>query len=131
MKLSKNFSRHEFACRCGCGFDTVDAGLIHGLQAMCDYFSAYYRTEIRCDITGPNRCEKHNASEGRDEGSRHVHGRAADHKVFRLVDGEWVQIAPIEVFHYYDEHHPDCGLGLYSNRVHFDSRSNGPARWSE
>ena len=32
--LSENFSRHEFACKCGCGNDTVDAELIRVLQSV-------------------------------------------------------------------------------------------------
>ena len=34
--VSKNFSRSEFACKCGCGFDAVDVDLLAGLQALRD-----------------------------------------------------------------------------------------------
>ena len=35
---SKYFSRSEFACRCGCGFDTVDAELLQILEKLRKHF---------------------------------------------------------------------------------------------
>ena len=35
-KLSKNFDSSEFACKCGCGYDTPDPELIRMLQAARD-----------------------------------------------------------------------------------------------
>jgi len=52
--LSKNLSRHEMICFCGCGFDTVDAKLVSALQGAADAFDAIIR------ITGGNRCREHN-----------------------------------------------------------------------
>ena len=37
--LSANFNRAEFACKCGCGFDTVDAKLIDYVQQIREYFA--------------------------------------------------------------------------------------------
>ena len=36
--LSLNLSRHEFACQCGCGYDTVDFELVTVVQEGCEYF---------------------------------------------------------------------------------------------
>ena len=48
--LSKNFSRSEYICRCGCGFDAVDVELIKVMQELRDH----YQSPIT--ITGGNRC---------------------------------------------------------------------------
>jgi len=131
-RLSKNLSRHEFKCRCGkCDLDTVDAKLIEMLQSACDHFADVHGTKVKIDITGPNRCRAHNKSEGGAPNSQHIYGRAADHKIYTYTCGEWMQIPPIDVFDYYGDAYPDCGRGLYVNRVHLDSRTNGPATWDK
>ena len=56
--------------------------------------------------------------------STHMEAKAADHKHYTYVDGVKAQIPPIEVYDYYDTKYPNkYGIGLYSNRVHIDSRS--------
>ena len=134
--LSKNLSRHEFACNCGhCGFDTVDSQLITVLQEVTDSFDAYIR------ITGGNRCREHNyklrelyESSGGKHGaktackSQHIHGRAADFQLYH--NGSREQIDPSIVYSYLLNKYPDSfGLGLYSNRVHIDTRTSKAARW--
>ena len=32
MKVSKNFSRYEFECQCGCGFAAADVTLLEALE---------------------------------------------------------------------------------------------------
>ncbi len=55
--ISKNFKRSEFACKCGCGFDTVDAALIIVLQSIRDQFGALV-------VNSDCRCDSHNKSVG-------------------------------------------------------------------
>ncbi len=75
-QLSPNFTRAEFACKCGvCGFDTPDPALVAGLQALRD---ALGKPII---ITSGCRCAKHNTAEGGAKRSMHVAGKAADMKV--------------------------------------------------
>jgi len=70
--LTKNFSRNEFACKCGCGKDDVDIKLVVRIQS------------IRDEIQGPIiinsgvRCEDHNRAVGGSENSSHLTGKAAD-----------------------------------------------------
>jgi len=79
-------------------------------------------------ITGPNRCVKHNNSVGGALNSQHIYGRAADFRVFDVKTR--AQVDPGEVYDYLNEKYKDrYGLGLYSNRVHFDTRSGSAARW--
>ncbi len=126
--LTKNLSRSEFACRCGCGFDTVDIELAPAIQDSADHFSAVDLVDIRIDITGPNRCARHNEEVGGAINSQHIYGRAADFKLFHRGTGE--QVAPDRVADYLESKHPGrFGIGRYSNRTHFDTRTNGPARW--
>ena len=114
--VSKNFKRAEFACRCGCGFDTVDVETLAVLQAVRDHFD---RPVL---ITSGCRCPAHNARVGGSKNSLHMQGRAADFKV--------IGIEPKQVFDWLSSTYPNqYGFGLYRTWVHVDTRTNGPARW--
>jgi len=113
--LSEHFSRTEFACKCGCGFNTVDVELLDVLLALR---SALGPTTINSAC----RCPAHNLSVGGAENSQHVLGRAADIVV--------ANTEPEVVVAYLNDWYPgELGLGSYSTFTHIDSRSNGPARW--
>jgi uncharacterized protein YcbK (DUF882 family) len=114
--LSENFSRHEFACKCGCGFDTVDAELVMVVQGVRDYFGAAVTINCGC------RCPMHNAEVGGADHSQHMLGRAAD----IVVAG----FSPEEVHDYLVNTYPNrFGVGSYRTFTHIDTRTNGPARW--
>ena len=121
--LSKNLSRHEMTCECGCGFDTVDYELVNVLQGCIDHFRNGVPAYML--ITGGNRCEAHNETiKGAAKNSQHIKGRAADFKLFRVGTRE--QIDPVDVFSYLDNKFSGkYGIGLYSNRVHVDTRTHG------
>lgn len=114
-QISKNFKRAEFACKCGCGFDTVDAVLLRVVQDVRKHFSA------RITITSGCRCESHNANVGGSPNSQHLHGRAADIQ----VEG----VDPPLVSQWLEKAHPDVSIGRYDTFTHIDTRTNGPARW--
>lgn len=124
--LSPNLSRYEMACECGCRFDTVDIELVGIIQMVCDHFGQGGKVSLI--VSGPNRCPEHNAAtQGAAAGSKHQFGIAMDFKIY--VDH--VQMSPTLVYEYIDSKFPNkYGLGLYSNRTHFDVRTNGPARWN-
>lgn len=115
--ISKHFARSEFACRCGCGFDTVDIELITVLEDVREKF------QTPVIITGPNRCTFYNSTiKGASGGSLHTYGKAADIQVRG--------IQPMEIYQYLDyKYQNKYGLGLYDNRVHIDVRSKR-ARWN-
>ena len=69
--LSQNFSRQEFACRCGCGQAAVKKELIVKLQQVRDNFGP-----LR--VTSGYRCEEHNRRQGGTPGSAHRVGLAVD-----------------------------------------------------
>lgn len=126
--LTRNLSRSEFACRCKCGFDTVDIELAKVIQGSADHFSSKDGINVRIDITGPNRCREHNANEGGAPESQHVYARAADYKLFNRFTG--AQVSPNRVAEYLEKKYEGkFGIGRYHNRTHVDTRTNGPARW--
>jgi uncharacterized protein YcbK (DUF882 family) len=111
--LSDNFSRKEFACKCGCGYDTVDVELVELLQGASDNFDNRLVT-----INSGCRCKDYNEYVGGSEGSQHLLGRAAD------IDVEGILAEQVQ--EYFEDIAP--GLGCYDNFTHVDSR-RGTARW--
>ena len=117
MRISEHFSRKEFTCNCGCGFDVVDVELMNVLEDIRRHFNS------SVTISGPNRCVMSNAmTAGSAKNSLHTYGKAAD----IMVAG----IQPKELYLYLDEKYPhQYGVGLYPNRIHIDVREI-KARWT-
>ena len=115
--LSRNFSRREFACKCGCGFDTVDVELLAVLEDLHDTFDGPVKINSGC------RCREHNKREGGSPDSEHLTGKAAD----VVVDG-----VPAHVVHAYliSSYPGRYGIGKYHNRTHIDVRLR-TARWEK
>lgn len=114
-KLSENFFRYEFRCKCGCGGDTVDVQLVQVLQDLREFFNA------SVEVTSGFRCPKYNTQIGGASNSQHKKGKAAD----IVVEGH----TPDEVADVIDMRYPNClGLGRYDTFTHVDVRM-GFARW--
>lgn len=71
-RLSKNFTSEEFACKCGCGYDTPNPELIRMLQDARDLYGKSMIINSGC------RCIKHNRTVGGATNSAHIAGNAAD-----------------------------------------------------
>jgi len=111
-KISPHFSREEFACKCGCGFDTVDAELLNVAETVREHIGAYTPSSA-C------RCKNHNKAVGGSDKSQHLIGRAIDIPYNN----------PRELYNYLNELYPNTfGIGLYNTFVHIDTR-NKKARW--
>lgn len=110
--LSKNFSRHEFACKCGCGFDTVDAVLLELCEQVREMNGGPVRVISGC------RCAAHNKKEKGSPKSQHMQGRAAD---LFVKD-------PVKIYYKLIEQYNCFGVGLYKTWIHVDSRI-AKARW--
>ena len=90
-KIAKNFYRDEFECKCGCGFDSVDAMLVHGLQRLRDIMQAPVHINSGC------RCAAHNATlDNSSTKSQHVLGKAADIRVSGYTPEETLDFARAE-----------------------------------
>jgi len=132
--LTKNLSASEFACRCkydDCTHKLVaDMRLALAIQDAADHFSVGGK-KVKIEITGPNRCIKHNADEGGEPNSMHIHCIAADHRI-SVMDGlNWQQVPVADLYDYYDKKYFDrYGVGLYFGRVHLDTRKQ-KARWKK
>ena len=113
--LTKNFSRHEFACQCGCGFDTVDYELIIVVQDIRDYIEKKLRINSGC------RCPKHNSKiKGASENSLHMVAKAADISAWSLLDNKTIIM---DIVDYFNRKYPEkYGLIVYENRLHIDVR---------
>ena len=72
--LTKNFTKSEFECPCGCGQQSVDTELAEKLQLIRD------KVNRPLKITSGYRCITHNASKavGGSPNSKHRYGMAAD-----------------------------------------------------
>jgi len=129
--ISDHFSRYEFACKCGCGFDTVDAALINIiLEKVHRWAQRTYNARVKIEVSSGNRCPTHNASEGGAPDSQHIYGKAADFKVYYMGEiGGWIQVNPDRVADFIDSTYPNkLGICRYHNRTHADSR-DVKARW--
>jgi len=113
--LSKNFSRKEFECKCGCGFSTVDPTLVIFLQ------------KVRNDIKRPIiilsgcRCPDYNLLVGGTPNSFHTQGKAAD---------IYSPNVSFTILYLACEEYCPHGLGAYpeKNMVHVDF-GNRVQRW--
>jgi len=117
MKVSDNFSRHEFKCKCGnnCGHIAIDTILLNVLEDVRTHFN---KPVI---INSANRCIKYNRTIGSKDTSQHTKGTAADIVV--------KDHTPEEVYAYIDSQRINIGgLGIYDTFVHVDVREE-MARW--
>lgn len=113
--LNEYFSRKEFACKCGCGFDAVDTELLDVLTDVREKFGPV-------TITSGNRCPKHNAAVGGVHNSKHTKGIAADIQT---------PASPKHVQDYLEaKYSGKYGIGRYTSWTHIDVREE-PARWSK
>jgi len=110
-EIARYFQRSEFACKCGCGYDTVDAELLDALRDIRQHFGA------PVTITSGCRCPAHNKKVGGSPSSQHMLGRAADIKVAGVAPSEVAQYAKETGF---------LSVGEYSTFTHVDTRTNGP-----
>jgi len=66
------FTKAEFACKCGCGFDSINHDLTELLDALRDHF------EVPITVNSGCRCIDHNQAVGGAPRSQHLLGKAAD-----------------------------------------------------
>ena len=122
--LSKNFSRREFACHCGCGRDNVSPELVAALQQLRDL------AEVPVAVVSGCRCPAHNRAVVGANNSQHLatknqEGQAADVRIEGLGLTEMYRLA-LEVPGFYGG-----GIGLYPGDgfMHVDVRGH-EARWA-
>jgi len=118
MRLTPHFTRSEMACKCGCGYDTID---VQTMQILNDLRLHFGKPVI---ITSAARCLEYNRFVGSKDTSFHVIGKATDF----YVKGVRLQ----DVYDYLIKEYPGrLGIGLYKRKgfIHVDSREK-EARWN-
>lgn len=139
-KLSRNISRSEVACHCGCGFDVADSKTVEIVQEVADHVLESTQAErVIVHINSWCRCKEHNETVQFEVNpdyvpysstSNHMLGNACDFWLEILKDGVKSKIDPSIVYAYLNRKYRDCfGFGNYKSFTHADSRSNGPKRW--
>ncbi len=109
-RLTTDYYRDEFACKCGCGDDNIDLDHVVRLQR---FRSLAKRPNV---ITSGVRCANHNkAVSGVIKNSSHVLRVATDNVVAGRTLCEMLEIAQEIGFK---------GIGVYpeSNMIHLDSK---------
>ncbi len=127
--LTKNISRHELACSCGCGLDSMDWETINVVQECCDYAASVLHVDkVVLYITSASRCYKYNRVPVEDGGPGS--SDASQHPKCRAIDFEIAGVGPAHIYTYLDQKYPGkYGIGRYKTFTHLDTRTNGPARW--
>lgn len=114
----ENFSRSEFACECGCGFDTVDIELLTILIDLRNRFGVI-------KISGPNRCVHHNETVQKKHtvGYYVPYSSKSYHTKGMAVDAKFPESRVLDVYKYLKSTYPNkFGFILYHNRIHIDVR---------
>jgi len=140
--LSEHFSKHEFACPCGCGFDVPQKYHVRHLEILRDMVCERMGKDWPVVLTtamgksGGNRCKVWNKRAGGAAGSRHMHGDASDIYVPGMTPKELARLCEkvgrikgnprlVDGF---------GGIGVGSHVVHVDSRPRKPdgtrAHWT-
>jgi uncharacterized protein YcbK (DUF882 family) len=115
--LSEHFSRAEFACHCGCGFDDISLRLVSLLESLRVVLDEPIHVLSGC------RCSKRNHDCGGVKDSQHLRGTAADIQVDSMNPkklAEFIENNTQFVF---------GGVGIYKTFTHLDVRQ-GKARWN-
>jgi uncharacterized protein YcbK (DUF882 family) len=113
--VSANFSRAEFACKCGnCRHTAVDTELLSVLERVREWGGPV-------TITSANRCPEYNAEIDGHPDSYHIYSMAAD----IVVTGRY----PHQVYNQLEIWYPYAyGLGSYDNFTHIDVQTKRK-RW--
>ena len=119
-RLSTNFWRYEFACPCGCGYNTVDAELVSVLEEVRSALGDH-----PIIISSGCRCAVHNFKVSKSSSSLHMWGKAADIMI------EKVRVTPNVVADMLEKLYPNFyGIGRYNYHTHIDVRPN-KVRWDK
>ena len=110
-----NFTREEFICPCGCGFDDIDPLIVTTLQRLRDEVQRPVVVNSGC------RCKSHNATVKGAPQSQHMQGKAADIRIDGMAS---IQIIDV-LKRLYLDHEAYVGYvyAINGRSVHVDVRA--------
>jgi uncharacterized protein YcbK (DUF882 family) len=117
--MSEHFKIEDFACKCGCGFDSISPKLIDALEQL----RAIIKKPII--INSGCRCANHNKEVGGEKDSKHLSGQAADIHIKGMKPlAVFIKAAEIPAF-------KQGGRGVYDTFTHVDigTGNKRPAVW--
>ena len=124
MKLTENFSLHEFNSKDG---EEMPQMVFYNVQKLANQLQII-RNHIKkpININSGYRSPKHNASIGGVSNSQHLLGKAVDLSV-KGLSSRMLYAAIEDLIN--NGHILQGGLGLYNTFVHYDIRGNR-VRWN-
>ena len=118
--ISKYFNRSEIACKCGCGFDTMDGETLDVADDAREFVDHAITPSSGARCYEYNRLPISKRGPGSNDSSQHPRGRAIDVPVKD----------PKALYYYLCNKYPDkYGFGLYKTFVHIDTKSGAARRW--
>lgn len=123
MKLTKNFSLHEFDCKDG---SSMPDGVLVNIKKLSENLQVI-RNYIGLPIivNSAYRTPSHNKKVGGSPKSQHLYGKASDIRVNGMTCEQLREI----IFQLIEQGKIlDGGVGIYNNFVHYDIRGI-KARW--
>ncbi len=125
MKLTKNFNKSEFECKCGCEMPEEVFLEVIKLAGNLQVIRNFIKKPIT--LTNAYRCVAHNKEVGGVYNSQHILGKAADVQVKGMSPKELYNT----IVNLIDNGHIlQGGLGLYNTFVHYDIRKT-KSRWDK
>jgi len=121
MRLSRNFTLDELACKCGKCDTTVEeinSNLVYQLQKLRDSFG------LPIKIASGYRCPEHNKAIGGAPNSQHMRGTAVDICTRHLRGEQRYQLIQL-IFRLSTFN----GVGIGGGRLHVDVRAGTPVMW--
>lgn len=119
--LTRHFSKHEFACKCGCGLNTIDLGLVYLLERVRQEYGGAIIVTSGC------RCPKHNVDAGGKPDSAHL---PHENNVCKAVDikceSSWERYKLVSLL---DKRFQRIGIGSDFIHVDVDKDKPSPVMW--
>ncbi len=113
MQLTKNFSKKELECKCGCGKCVMNPLLLSSLQLLRDKIGKPIK------ITSGYRCSTHNAKVGGAVSSQHLQGNAVDISIdgMTIEDFQRLIMMALQIPAF-------KGYGFHKMFMHLDTRNS-------
>lgn len=124
MKLTNNFTKSEFDCKCGCDMPTDVLYNVQKLANQLQYLRNLADKPIK--INSAYRCVKHNKSIGGSVNSQHIQGKASDIVIKGINPDDTADLLEKLIS---EGDMLQGGLGKYNTFTHYDIRGN-KARWN-